>query len=284
MKKIYFITMSLFLVILTLNGVSALNYVPANDFSSTINDLLINTEMPISEVVKMCVKENCIVDGDEISNPNSQYLQKWTSVIIRSHYDPRVALIFKYETIRTADGLDTSEFNSIRTLLPYKFDENCEYELKYNEYSNQEYYEYPGCLAEPTTIDPMEYNWKESLKTDLNFLKDLGFILMFEEEVEEASSLAEVSKSIVKFEDTWVSLGIGCVAEKDDEGWHEECPTAGGTSLVSSFMLPLESFEIVKKNDVKETEFSHLIYWIVGIIIIVLITTILVLRYKKKQE
>lgn len=64
-------------------------------------------------------------------------------------------------------------------------------------------------------IDPKKYNWKESVKTDLTFLKAIGILNISNSEIAKISAVAEGGYSIVYCRDKWNKLkGLGCYCGK----------------------------------------------------------------------
>jgi len=69
--------------------------------------------------------------------------------------------------------------------------------------------------AIPAGIDPTTYNWKESVKTELLFLKSKGVLSLQDEEIEEISSLAGGARSIQFCSGKWQAGGINCSCGKE---------------------------------------------------------------------
>lgn len=292
MKNIYSITAILFLALLSVNFVSAgTQIIPDYGHSFEINDFQVNPDLTITDVINLCVQESCIIDEGEESNPLSNYSHKWKTVTIKSHYDNKVALILKYDSITNAEGTETTDSLRLTTILPYEPNQAC---IDYSFEPSK------GCEIISTHIKPEEYNWVESVDTDLKYLKELNVIDLSNEEIEEMSSLADVGKSIHKFKGEWVQVGVPCVPkditdhhpnqhysdEDETRGWTEECPVWGDSQEeVSTILLPEKEYgiqedEITPNQEDETTSSSTITYWILGISVIVVIILFLVFRKK----
>jgi len=295
MKDKYSIVMFLFVVLLSMSFTSAgTQIIPDYGNSFEINDFQVNPNLTISDMIILCVQESCIIDDGEESSESSYYSHKWKTVTIRSHYDNEVALILRYDSMTNAEGTKTWDFLKLTTILPYEPNQAC---LDYNFQSSK------GCEIISTHISPGDYNWKESVDTDLKYLKGLSLIDLSDEEIEEMSSLAQEGKGIHKFNEDWVKVKIYCSAvnisdtlisnpsEEDiNNGWIEQCPAWGGGGEVSTILLPEKEYGIQEEVDLdegedeKEISFLNLVYWILGIMIFVVVIIILFLVFRKKRE
>jgi hypothetical protein len=292
MKHIYSISAILFLALLSISLVSAgTQIIPSYGHSFEMNDFQVNPDLTISEIINLCVQESCILNEGEESNELSSYLHKWKTVTIMSHYDNKVALILKYDSITNAEGTETTDSLRLTTILPYEPNQAC---IDYSFEPSK------GCEIISTHISPEDYNARESIDADLKYLKELNVIDLTNEEIEEMSTLAEIGKSIHKFKGDWVQVGVPCYPEDitdhhpnvqysdEDEakGWAESCPSWGNSQEeISTIILPEKAYgvqeNVISPNqDKEEISSSSLIYWIIGVAIIVIIVLFLVFRKK----
>jgi hypothetical protein len=109
-------------------------------------------------------------------------------IVVKSSYDGRVAIILG----KTSSILG---FKGITFRLPYKMNEDN--------------------LLEISEVDPEKYDWENLVKTDLNFLKELGIIEISSKDVEEISSLATNGKNIMFCNSSWQVLEPNCFCEGD---------------------------------------------------------------------
>ncbi|OGJ18228.1 hypothetical protein A3K73_00315 [Candidatus Pacearchaeota archaeon RBG_13_36_9] len=295
-----------FLLFSFINLVSALYYTPSSEFGMTLYDFQINPNLTISQMVKLCIQESCIIDGKEYYNPAGFISERIKTITIQSHYDKRVALIFEYHA-RFVSGVEENSYLTMTISLPYDFDEEMDCEF-------MEGVGYINCQARTTTISPTEYDWKTSIKSDLEHLKELKVIAISDEEIDSISSLSSASKSIQKLNGNWVQVGITCVAiniteemnrmgyesfeeysghihhnpEDLEKGWYETCPTAGiGGEKISTIVLPQKEYgiqeDVITNNQEDKTNSSTLIYWIIGAAILIA-AIILILIFRKKKN
>ena len=188
------------------------------------------------------------------------------------------------------------------TILPYEPNQACiDYAFEPSK----------GCEIISTHISPKDYNWKESINTDLKYLKELKVIDLSNEEIDSMSSLADAEKSIWKFKGNWVQVSISCIPqdikeykqmfgnkdnasnlhfseEDENKGWFEECPVWGTSPRqVSTIILPQKEYgvqeNVIVSNQEDKTNPSALIYWIVGIVVVIVII-ILVLSFMRKKK
>jgi hypothetical protein len=111
-------------------------------------------------------------------------------IAVKSSYDEKVAIIIG----KTSSILG---FKGITFRLPYKLNEEG--------------------LPEISDVDPEEYDWKNLVKNDLNFLKDLGVIKISPQDIEKISSLATNGKNIMLCNSSWQALEPNCFCEMSNE-------------------------------------------------------------------
>jgi len=120
----------------------------------------------------------------ELCTPESCVIKEHF-VILRSYYNESVA-------IEVGRGK-----NYIQFILPFK------------------YVSFDKGVQVISDIDPKKYNWKESVKTDLTFLKAIGILNISDSEIAKISGIAEGGYSIVYCRDKWNKLkGLGCYCGK----------------------------------------------------------------------
>jgi len=111
-------------------------------------------------------------------------------------------------------------------------------------------------------INPLNYNWAESVNNDLFYLKDLGLLTISQEDITQISSQIKSSITLEKSDGQWTEMHSG-----------------GNIGLLNPLAgfptLPLKEFSLIKKSS------SNLIYWIVGIILVVVILSFVLMRRKK---
>jgi len=107
-------------------------------------------------------------------------------IAVKSSYDEKVAIIIG----KTSSILG---FKGITFRLPYKLNEES--------------------LPEISDVDPEKYDWKNLVKNDLNFLKELGIIEISSQDIEKISSLATNGKNIVLCNSSWQALEPNCFCE-----------------------------------------------------------------------
>ncbi len=258
MKKIILTFAGLLLLVGVVNIVSAgTQIIPDYGSSFEINNFQINPNLTITDVINLCIRESCIINEGEENNNLSSYSHRWKTVTIRSHYDSEVALILKYDSTTNAEGTKTYETLRLTTILPYEPNQAC---------IDYAYEPSKGCKIISTHISPGDYNWNESVNTDLRYLKELNVIELSEEKIDAMSSLADADKSIHDFKGNWVQVGIDCVPtdivqykqmfgnkdnasnlhfSKEDEsrGYFEDCPSYSvSVKDVSTIALPEEEY------------------------------------------
>lgn len=264
-NKILIMFASLMLVVFVLNVVSAgapLDY----EFKAWISGLKLAPDLTIGKVIKLCTQENCHIDRDSIWADRNGIPE---SVIIKSHYDSRVALRF-YQTQR-----EKSEIN-LEMSLPYELNETCIEKQESDEVDD-------GCSRTiPGDIDPETYDWKESIKVDLTYLKNIGLIDIEEEEIEEIYSVYITVKDTGETYSAYMTRPIRL--HKCDGSWENGCgcgPGECGPTIISDSFPILPQEELGKIQDVQKPSDSNLIYWIIGIAVIVAVVSFFVFRKKK---
>ena len=110
-------------------------------------------------------------------------------IAIKSSYDERIAIIIG----KTSSILG---FKGITFKLPYKLNENG--------------------LPEISEVNPEKYDWKNLVKTDLNFLKDLGVIEISSQDIEKISSFATNVKNIMLCNSSWQPFEPNCFCEEGE--------------------------------------------------------------------
>lgn len=119
------------------------------------------------------------------------------SITIKSHYDPRAALTIKKW--------------GVELKLPYGTKQDEKYRL---------------ALPVVSEIDPAAFNWKESIKTDLIFLKKIAVLKIKDSDIKNISRLAAQRGGIKHCWYGWKDLG--------DCNCNGDCPKcAGGAAKVS---------------------------------------------------
>jgi hypothetical protein len=146
-------------------------------------------------------------------------------IVIKSHYDDRVAVIVgKTHSILGFKGI------SIR--LPYELE---------NE------------TPKISSIDPEEYNWGESVRVDLSFLKQVGVLKIEDKEIEEIAGLASNGKNILPCKE-WKALEANCFC---DENGEEICLRCGSASTIQA-SIPKKVLEVREKSNYFATSFQLL--------------------------
>lgn len=191
MKKILFLV---FFVLLFPKFASAC--IP-NDWYFTLN--LIGLKIDLKKLEAICSEETCFFGEDFI--------------VIKSHYDERVALVFGKNFLFNSTSLTIK--------LPYQLEEN---------------------VPKISSINPEDYDWKSSVKKDLSFLKELGILYISEGEIEKISSLATNGKNIMLCKNEWKVLEASCFCEDEEE----ICFRCFKQS--AQIPLPKKAIEIQKKD------------------------------------
>lgn len=172
-------------------------------------------------------------------------------ITIRSHYDERVAVIIG----KTSSILG---FKGITIRLPYDSDERG--------------------IPVVSEIDPGKYNWKKSVKTDLNFLKETGVLKMEGSEIEKILDLATDGKNILYCKDNWRVLDSNC---KCDEKGEELCVRCTGAPALKTF-LPQKLLTL--GIPIGKAGPGYLYYLIVLIIVLVVIFLVAFLRNQLRKK
>lgn len=221
-------------------------------FRSEVAGLQINPDITLEKMIQLCTQESCVLDKPNKGN-----------IIIKSHYDERVALIFGQRPY--GDDAPSRFYMEVR--LPYQLDSQ-------------------SCSISDG-INPNDYNWKESIKTDLSNLKELGVLDISNEEINSISLLASQNNVTINFDNTWMNVGFGCTPTKITNennplyGQNSQvCPAyEAGTGVTSEEFLQLPQKSFGSTQSVS----SNSIYWIIGSVgIIAVIILVLVLMRKKK--
>jgi hypothetical protein len=252
-KFLSVISFLLLFSILCLNITSACP-IFGGDFGLSISGLKLNSNLNMDKLINLCTKENCVID----------YNKK--QVTIQSHYNSQVALIIF--------GADANNIG-IYEVIPYKLNQSCEN---------------PKYCPIPDKINPNNYNWKEAVTTDLNFLKGKGILDISENDLSDITAVSTHGGEILYCEKKWqMATGEACVYTLKDV--NDSSPTFGkninidGGQLVSTdcggisaelLVLPLKGFSISNNNGN-----SYLIYYILALIVIVLIILFLIFRKRK---
>lgn len=240
MKNIYLSIVLLFAVLLSVNFVSAAA-VLGHEFGGVIYGLSPSSSLTIDKIMVLCTKENCNIDSSK------------KTVTIQSHYDNRIALTL------SQNREDKTKIN-LYTEIPYEINntavDNCNKGLGCDNY-----FILHG-------INPQEYNWSESRRVDLSYLKEIGVIDISNPEIDAMQNLAA---DLIKCGDTWETRPI-CPTGCDGKG---PCEGAAQFSTEPFPTLPLKEFSLIQKSS------SNLIYWITGIIIIAVIMAVFIIKRKK---
>ena len=165
----------------------------------------------------------------------------------RSSYDERVALIFWLE-------------GTVEITTPFYKDDSGE--------------------VKPIEINPDTYNWKDSVKKDLEILKDVGIIRQFtltNMEIERISNIAKNGKNIYYCNGWWRSFEANCRCPKEEEkraGYTEEICFKCFREETFYPQLPLRSalkLETVTQNKEKtEINIALLLIFLVFILLVIL--------------
>ena len=187
-------------------------------------------------------------------------------ITIKSHYNEKVAVII---------GKTTSilGFKGITIRLPYELNEKG--------------------VPVISEIDPETYNWKESVKKDLDFLKTTGVLEIEDSEIEKISELATNGKNILYCKNEWKLLGPNC---KCNENGEELCAKCSGASAFDTFLpqklLTIETQETPVENAERSEEETreqtgknktYLYYLIPIIVLVVIIVVILFIKLKQRN-
>jgi hypothetical protein len=122
---------------------------------------------------------------ENLCNPETCYIAE-DFTVLKSSYDERVAIILG----KTSSILG---FKGLTFRLPYKMNEDG--------------------LPEILEVDPQKYDWKNLVKTDLNFLKELGIVEISPQDIEEISNLATNGKNIMFCNSSWQALEPNCFCD-----------------------------------------------------------------------
>tara|TARA_Y100000034_G_C6777365_1_gene347187 strand:+ start:147 stop:902 length:756 start_codon:yes stop_codon:yes gene_type:complete len=251
MKNIYSITAVLFLALLSVSFVSAMQspitcateYSPSSYYSTIIN-LPINSQMELRNLIGVCMENSCVINEDA------------RTVTIRSHYNSDVALIFFYN--------QNGNTVHMTTKIPHKLqDGNSSIVIdvaNLEQPVSEENASVVKCAIQEN-IDPSDYNWAESVNTDLSYLKNLGLLAISDGEITQISSNINGPVDIGKSEGEWAQVYSGGVDSSNTNP--PEFPT-----------LPSEEFSIAQTS-------SNLIYWIIGIALVLVIVLFFIFRKKK---
>lgn len=233
MKNIYLSIVFLFAVLLSVNFVSAGTCI-GGEFTYSVIGIKPSSNLDLGKIMGLCILENCNIDRDAMT------------LTIQSHYDNRVALIF-------SQFLDKNEL-VIETFIPYELNESQGY--------------YNGCPYIIKEIDPKSYSYKESIKTDLTYLKNLEILDISDSEIEKIS---EVGDGAINCNGIWKSISDCEICDQTPE----LCGMSlAGESIFAFPTLPAQEFSLTQNS-------SSLIYWIVGIILVVVILALFLMRKKK---
>lgn len=131
---------------------------------------------------QLCTEQTCTIEAN--------------SITIKSFYNPEVALIIQKETRR----IDSFGF---MIKLPYANNESCK----------------KAECPIISTINPGEYNWQESVKTDITKLKELKIIDISDSKITKISNLADSGKNVMKCGFSWKQLGFNEFCVRGFWGW-----------------------------------------------------------------
>jgi hypothetical protein len=202
---------------------------------------------------------NLSIDFDRLIKICTRDTCKITSEYIstKSTYDERVGLIF------WLDG-------TLEIITPFYQDESGE--------------------LKPIEIDPETYNWKESVKKDLETLIDMDIIKKFtitNIEIDRISSIAKNGKNIYYCNNWWKAFETNCRCPTEEEkrlGNLEEICFRCFRNESSSFQLPsksiLKSEKLGIKNEEKvQVNLILLIILLVAILSIILFVATRLMRF-----
>lgn len=166
--------------------------------------------------------------------------------VIKSSYDERVAIIIG----KTSSILG---FKGITFRLPYKLNEEG--------------------LPEISEVDPEKYDWKNLVKTDLNFLKDLGVVEISSQDIEKISSLATNGKNIMLCNSSWKALEPNCFCEMSNEALEMSggivCVKCGAPAF--NVKIPEKLLTSIKTKDQISISFFILIFTLSFLIFVVIL-------------
>jgi len=235
MKFTHLITSVFFLALLSVSFVSAgvgLGY----EFEYRVIGLTPNEDLSLEKMMVLCALESCEIDKEQMT------------VTIKSHYDNRVALVIS----RTGEDKMV-----VATILPY--------ELNPDAFNNCTTNCYP--YIENPDINPDNYDYAESIGTDLNFLGEKGVILISDSEINEIKSIE--SKQIRICDGSWKDTSSSCSCDVD-----AVCALASTGNLIPFPTLPLNEFNLNRDS-------SNLVYWIIGGGVVVIVVLFLIFRKKR---
>jgi len=193
---------------------------------------------------------NLSIDFDRLIKICTKDTCKITSEYIstKSTYDEQVALIF------WLDG-------TLEVIIPFYQDETGE--------------------LKPIEINPENYNWKDSVKKDLETLRDIDVIRKFtitNMEIDRISNIAKNGKNIYYCDNWWKAFEANCRCPTEEEkrlGNLEKICFRCFKDEISYFQLPLKSIlqseKLVTKNEEKiQKNIMLLIIFLVAILSIIL--------------
>jgi len=239
MKNIYLITAVLFLF--SISFTSAV-IIPNQQFHLPIGNLELSPDLTFEKVVQLCTRESCIIDNEA------------RTITILSHYDDRVALTFS-QFVNQNIQMDTR--------IPY--------DTAANDTANE-----PYKTPIIRDINPADYNWEESIRTDLTWLKEVGVLAISNEDITNIIDAYNRGETTATEEDKgkWHYFCNLIYKIPTDEDWMIGC-AADINAQQPSPILPSQEF---MSNNQKS---NNLIYWTVGIAVVLIVILFLVFRKRK---
>jgi hypothetical protein len=223
--------------------------------------IISDVEIDLEKLKDLCTEETCTIEEDFIA--------------LRSSYNPDVSLIM-------GNTGGTLGIYGLMTKLPYRLNESC---CEEHGRVEEECYSMSYCLI-PNNLIPEEYNWRESAIADLNYLKDLDVLDITQKDIEDISLIAS-GTGIRKCSDGWKATG-DCLCDG-------ACPDCIGLAFfpilpeksildekIPEPQISKEPTTASQEPQITPKEKSNTIYWITGLVIVIIIALILFL-VKKKQ-
>ena len=247
--------LAIFLAIAFMSVVSAVAILNPR-FHLPVENLDLSKNLTFEKFIQLCTQESCVIDSQK------------KPITILSHYNNKVALTF------------SQSFNG-----GFEMDTRIPYDIAANDTNNE-----PFKNQIIRDVDPSQYNWTESIRTDLIYLRGIGVLDISDNDISKIIiAYYDKNPSVNKTAGDWIFSCdliyklvsengiIGCIAEADVEA--------------PSPILPLKEFVIENKvtppiNDDKKEQVidnpksNNFVYYIV--IGIVVLAIILYLIFKKK--
>ena len=148
MKYISIVISFVLVLVLTLSLTSAI-VIPNQKFHLPIGNLGLSSDLTFEKVVQLCTQESCVIDNEA------------RTITVLSHYNNKVALTF-------------SEFFNGNVQMDIRIP----YDTAENDTANE-----PYKTPIIRDINPADYNWAESIRVDLTYLKDSEILDISDEDI-----------------------------------------------------------------------------------------------------